>query len=67
VDLSKEVLAYSGGLTGAENLVTQILLTLSANADVELIQILVEGEKVTLPDGLDLSEPLTPPDAYNYF
>jgi germination protein M len=67
VDLSEEVLAYSGGLTGAENLVTQILLTLSANAGVELIQILVEGEKVTLPDGLDLTEPLTPPGAYNYF
>lgn len=66
IDLSKPFLSYQGGRTGAENMVSQILLTLSALEGVEQVQILVEGVKVTL-EGLDLSNPLTPPEVYNYF
>lgn len=66
LDFSDQLLAYQGGLTGAENMVNQILLSLSELEGVEQVQILVEGAKVTL-EGLDLTNPLTPPEVYNYF
>jgi len=66
LDLSGEFLTFQGGCTGAENMVNQILLTLSFQEKIEQVQILVEGIKVTL-EGLDLTIPLTPPEVYNYF
>ncbi len=67
IDLSKELLDYEGGCTGAENLVNQILLTLARLEGGGEVQILVEGEKVRLPDGLDLTAPLKTPRIFNYF
>lgn len=67
LDLSKEILSYQGGRTGVENLVSQILLTLGGLEGVDEIQLLVEGEKVSLKDGPDLTSPIKPPDIYNYF
>ncbi len=67
IDLSPELLTYEGGRTGAENMLNQLLLTLAGNGEVGQVQILVEGEKVSLPDGPDLSAPLEPPAAYNFF
>lgn len=67
IDLSGELLAYEGGRTGAENMVNQILLTLARLEGVRKVQILVEGEKVKLPDGIDLTVPLEPPAVYNFF
>jgi germination protein M len=66
LDLSGEFLTFQGGRTGAENMVNQILLTLSLHEEIEQVQILVEGIKVTL-EGLDLTNPLTPPEVFNYF
>lgn len=66
LDFSDQLLTYQGGLTGAENMVNQILITLSELEGVEQVQILVEGTKVTL-EGLDLTNPLIPPEVYNYF
>lgn len=67
VDLTTELLAYEGGRTGAENVVNQLRLTLGALDGVAEMQILVEGEAVTLKDGPDLSGPLAPLERYNYF
>lgn len=67
IDLSKDLLRYEGGLTGAENVIHQILLTLARLEGVEEVQILVDGEKVNLPEGLDLSAPLKLPPAYNFY
>ncbi len=67
VDLSGELLAHEGGRTGAENMLNQLLLTLTREEGVARVQILVEGERIRLPDGADLSAPLEPPAAYNFF
>jgi germination protein M len=67
INLSREVLDYRGGVTGAENWVKQILLTLTSLEGVEEVQILVEGEKITLKEGLDLTKPLQPPEIVNFF
>ncbi len=66
LDFSDAFLAYQGGRTGAENMVNQILLTLFELEGVDQVQILAEGAVVTL-EGLDLTNPLTPPEVYNYF
>ncbi len=67
IDLTEEVLAYEGGCTGAENMINQILLTLGCLEGVGEVQILVEGNKVKLPDGFDITIPLKPPRVYNCF
>lgn len=67
VDLSGEMLNFEGGRTGAENMVHQVLLTLARLEGVAGVQILVEGEKVKLPGGIDLTEPLELPALYNFF
>lgn len=67
IDLTGQLQAYEGGRTGAENMVNQILLTLAQLEGVSEVQILVEGEKVKLPDGIDLTDPLKPPAIYNFF
>lgn len=66
VNLSEQLLSYQGGRTGAENLVNQLLLTLSGLPDVEEVQILVEGQNVPLRDYPDLVSPISPPESYNY-
>lgn len=68
LDLSKEMLRYEGGLTGAENIITQIQLTLAQlDLGVSEVQILVQGEKVRLPDGIELTVSLEPPPIYNFY
>lgn len=67
IDLTKELLSYEGGRSGAENMINQLLLTLAQLDGVSEVQILVEGEKVKLPDGIDLTTPFKPPEVYNYF
>lgn len=67
LDFSSELLCYQGGLTGAENMLTQLLLTLALLEGVSKVQILVEGERVKLTDGVDLTAVLKPPPVYNFF
>lgn len=66
LDLSGELLSYQGGRTGAENIVNQLLLTLSGLPDMEVIQVLIEGEKTPMRDYPDLVSPLSPLQVYNY-
>ncbi len=60
VDFSREILNYRGGLSGEEHLFRQIVFTLSAIPGVKKIQVLVEGEAVTLPYGISFQEPADP-------
>ncbi len=67
LDLSIEATSYNGGRIGAENMINQILLSISNLSEVEEVQILIEGEKVILKEGLDLTKPLPIPTVCNYF
>jgi germination protein M len=61
VDFSRELLNYKGGLRGEKNISAQIVLSLTEIPGVEKVQLLVEGEKVTLHYGTSFQEPLSPP------
>ncbi len=65
VDLSRELLQYRGGRSGEENVINQLVLTLTELPGVERVQILVEGETPLLPYGMPLQGPLAPPLFYN--
>lgn len=65
INLSKEAIAYGGG-SATENLfVSSLLLTLTGIEGIDSVQILIAGEKVdTLPEGTQISAPITPQDSY---
>jgi germination protein M len=57
-DFSREILNYRGGISGEEHLFRQIVFTLAAIPEVKRVQILVEGEAITLPYGISFEEPV---------
>lgn len=61
IDLSRELLNYKGGLSGEKNIYNQIVLTFTEIPGVEKVQLLVEGEKITLHYGTSFQEPLSRP------
>lgn len=65
VNLSQELMDYQGGLSGEENILNQLLLTLTDLPGVERVQILVEGEETVLQHGTSLKGPLAPPMLLN--
>lgn len=65
VNLSADILNYRGGLTGEENIINQIVLTLTEHATVEQVKILIDGEEIKLPEGTDLTETFTRPEHFN--
>ena len=65
VDFSRELLNYQGGKSGEMNIKNQLLLTLSALPGVERVQVLVEGQALTLPYGTSFIAPLPPPVLIN--
>lgn len=65
VNLSGEFAGYRGGKSGEENALKLIALTLTACEAIDEVKILVAGEEVTLPDGADLSLPLSRPEWIN--
>lgn len=67
VDLSEEVMGYGGGAAAEMLLVKSILFTLTAIEEVDEIQILIDGEIVDyLPEGTEISRPLSRPEHINY-
>lgn len=67
VDLSEEVIGYGGGAAAELLLVNSIVFSLTELAEVDSVQLLIEGEKVEhLPEGWDISEPITRPEHINY-
>ena len=65
VNLSGEFTGYRGGKSGEENMLNLIVLTLTACEAIDEVKILVDGEEITLPDGADLSLPLSRPEWIN--
>lgn len=65
VNFSREILNYKGALSGEKNIYAQIVLTLTEISGVEKVQLLVEGEKVTLPYGTSFQKPLARPVLFN--
>lgn len=61
VDFSKEILDYKGGLSGKENVLHQVVLTLTEIPEVKRVQIAVEGEKQTPAYGRSFPDPLSHP------
>ncbi|MGI5875935.1 MAG: GerMN domain-containing protein [Dethiobacteria bacterium] len=61
VNFSQEILNYKGGLTGEENLLQQLVLTLTAIPGVDKVQVLVEGEPIILTYGTSFQDSLPPP------
>ncbi len=60
VDLGGEVLGYSGGSTFEIMMVDSLVASLTRLPEVQGVQILINGRIVeTLPEGLDISRPLT--------
>ncbi len=55
VDFSAELLDFRGGTEAAENLLNQIVLTLTELPEVREVQIFVAGESVILEGGISLS------------
>lgn len=66
VNLSAEFTGYHGGKTGEENMLNLIVLTLTAYEAVDEVKILVAGKEIILPEGADLSLPLSRPEQINY-
>lgn len=71
VDFSRELLGYQGGLRGEQNILTQLVLTLTEIPDVEKVQILIAGEETELPYGTSFKELLARPvlinSLFNYY
>ncbi len=65
VDLSSEILDYRGGGEAAEQLLTQIVLTLTELPEVRQVQVFVDGEPTVLDGGVDISDPHQRPGRIN--
>lgn len=61
VDFSPEILYYRGGRRGEKNMLMQIVLTLVGIPGVDKVQVLVDGEKMSLPYGSPCQNPLVQP------
>lgn len=59
VDYTKELFSYGGGTYREQRLLAQIVYTLTQLAEVQGVQILIEGHKVLAPEGSPTDEPLT--------
>ena len=61
IDFSASLLAYDGGTSFEMLMLEALLFTLCGLPDIEAVQILIEGQKITnLPEGADISRPLAP-------
>lgn len=59
LDVSADILQYGGGSAYEQGLVSQIMLNASEIEGVETVTLLIEGERVYLPEGTELyCEPL---------
>ncbi len=67
VDLPAEIVEHFGGYTRERALLDALTLTAAAAGECTSVRILIAGEAVeATPEGLDLSEPLEPPEFINH-
>ena len=67
LELSEQLTGYRGGVTGAKNITYQLLLTAGALPGVEQVQVLINGQPVTVPGELDFQVPQAVPGLVNCF
>lgn len=67
VDFSSGLTGYGGGSTAEQAMIGSILLTLTEIPGVEQVKITVEGQTPHLPEGTDLSQPVSRPIFVNPF
>ncbi|MCL1816065.1 MAG: GerMN domain-containing protein, partial [Clostridiales bacterium] len=60
VDFSAHLTGYGGGAAAENMMLSCLIYTLTAIPGISAIQVLIEGRTGTLPEGLDISKPLTP-------
>jgi len=58
VDYTKELFSYGGGALREQQLLAQIVYTLTGLKEVRQVQILIEGQKVLAPEGSPTDIPL---------
>lgn len=66
VDLSEELLKFKGGRTGEQNIMNQLIFTLTDHPGIEKVKILIDGKEKILPGGTDLSQTFSRPAHINY-
>lgn len=67
VDFSSGLTGYGGGSTAEQAMIGSLLLTLTEISGVEHVKITVEGRTPSLPEGTDLSQPVSRPIFVNPF
>ncbi len=67
VDFSSGLTGYGGGSTAEQAMIGSLLLTLTEVAGVENVKITIEGQTPNLPEGTDLSRPVSRPTFVNPF
>lgn len=67
VDFSSGLTGYGGGTTAEQAMLGALILTLTEVPGVSNVQVTVEGQVPNLPEGSDLSQPITRPMFVNPF
>lgn len=67
VDFSPSLIGYGGGRAAEQALVGALLLTLTELPGVSQVRITINGQVPSLPEGTDLSTPVTRPAVVNPF
>lgn len=60
VDFSAQLTGYGGGTATESMMLTCLTQTLTALPGISAVQVLIEGRPGSLPEGFDISRPLTP-------
>lgn len=67
VDFSAGLTGYGGGSTAEQAMIGSLLLTLTDISGVQNVKITINGQTPSLPEGTDLSQPVTRPTFINPF
>lgn len=67
VDFSDGLTGYGGGRTAEQAMIGSLLLTLTEIPGVDNVKITINGQVPNLPEGTDLSQPVSRPLLVNPF
>ena len=65
VDFSARLTGYGGGATAESMMLNCLTYSLTSLPGISAVQVLIEGKPGTLPEGMDISKPLTPQSPLN--
>jgi germination protein M len=60
VDFSAQLTAYGGGAATESMMLNCLIYSLTSLPGISAVQVLIEGQTGSLPEGMDISKPLTP-------